>query len=66
MQSIPRWINKKVPLYSTGNYIQYPGTNHNGKDYEKEWVCVCVCVCVCVTESACCTEEIKHNVVNQL
>ena len=25
------WRNSKVPLYSTGNYIQYPVTNHNGK-----------------------------------
>ena len=24
------WINK-VPPYSTGNYIQYPIINHNGK-----------------------------------
>ena len=45
-------MNKKVLLYSTGDYIQYPVTNHDGKDDEKE----CVCVCVCVTESACCTE----------
>ena len=27
------WINK-VPLYSTGNYIQYPVTNHSGKEYK--------------------------------
>ena len=25
------WINK-VLLYSTGNYIQYPVINHNGKE----------------------------------
>ena len=25
------WINNKVLLYSTGNYIQCPGINHNGK-----------------------------------
>ena len=24
----------KDPLYSTGNYIQYPLINHNGKEYE--------------------------------
>ena len=42
-------------LYSTGNYIQYPVINHNGKEYKKE----CVCVCVCVTESLCCTAEIN-------
>ena len=23
------WINSKVLLYSTGNYIQYPVINHN-------------------------------------
>ena len=28
------WVNK-VPLYSTGNYIQHTMTNHNGKEYEK-------------------------------
>ena len=26
------WINNKVLLYSTGNCIQYPGINHNGKE----------------------------------
>ena len=25
------WINNKVLLYSTENYIQYPMINHNGK-----------------------------------
>ena len=44
------WINNKVLLYSTGNYIQYPMTNHNGKEYEKY---------TCITESLCCTEEIN-------
>ena len=29
------WINNKILPYSTGNYIQYPVINHNGKDYEK-------------------------------
>ena len=29
------WINNKVLLYSTGNYIQYPVINHIGKEYEK-------------------------------
>ena len=27
------WINNKVLLYSTGNYIQYPGISHSGKEY---------------------------------
>ena len=32
------WINNKVLLYSPGNYIQYSVTNHNGKEYEKEYI----------------------------
>ena len=27
------WINNKILLYSTENYIQYPMINHNGKEY---------------------------------
>ena len=30
------WITNKVFLYSTGNYIQYPVTNHTGNEYKKE------------------------------
>ena len=33
------WTNKKVLLYSTGDYIQHAVINHNGKEYEKR-VCV--------------------------
>ena len=44
------WINNKVLPYSTGNYIQYPVINHNGKEYEKAYICK--------TESLCCTAEI--------
>ena len=29
------WISTKILLYSTGNYIQYPVINHNGKEYRK-------------------------------
>ena len=34
------WINHKVLLYSTGKYIQYPVINHNGEEYEKEYIYV--------------------------
>ena len=34
------WINNKVLIYSTGNYIQYPVINHNGKEYKKECIYV--------------------------
>ena len=37
-QGIPRNPKNKVLLYSTGNYIQYPVINHNGKEYEKEYI----------------------------
>ena len=30
------WINNKVLLYSTGNYIQYLVITHNRKEYEKQ------------------------------
>ena len=30
------WINSKFLLYSTEDYIQSPGINHNGKEYEKK------------------------------
>ena len=36
------WINNKVLLYSTGNYIQYPVINHNEKEYEEECVYIYV------------------------
>ena len=29
------WINNKVLLCSTGNYVQYPMVNHDEKEYEK-------------------------------
>ena len=46
------WINNKVLLYSTGNYIQYPVINRDGKEYEQN-------VCMCLTESLCCTAEMN-------
>ena len=45
------WINNKVLLYSTGNYIQHPVINHNGKGYKKKNVQMCI------TESLGCTAE---------
>ena len=45
LQTIIYRINKQqILLYSTRSYIQYPVINHNGKEYEKEYMCVCVCV----------------------
>ena len=46
------WMKNKVLMYSTGNYIQLPVINHNGKKYFLKNVCMCI------TESLCCTTEI--------
>ena len=37
------WINK-ILLYTTGNYIQYPVTNYNAKEYGKVYIYVCMYV----------------------
>ena len=31
-------INNKILLYGTGNYIQYSAINHNGKEYDEEYI----------------------------
>ena len=36
------WVNNKVLLYSTENYIQYPMINHNEKEYTKKNVYICI------------------------
>ena len=43
------WINSKVLLYSTGNYIQSPGIDNDGKEKR---------MYTCKTESPCYTAEI--------
>ena len=47
------WINK-VLLYSTGNYIQYPGGQTIKENNMKN-----IYLYICVTESLCCTAEIN-------
>ena len=42
------WINNKVLLYTTGNYIQYLVTNHNEKEH------------ICINKSLCCRTAFKH------
>ena len=50
----------KILVCSTGNYIQNPVINHNGKGYiyKKN-------VYMCMTELFCCT-TVWHNIANQL
>ena len=49
------WINNKVLLYITGNYIQYSLINSNGKEYKKEKIykSTYICVYIYITESLC-------------
>ena len=42
------WINTKILLNSTGNYLQYPVLSHNKKENKRQRERECVCVCVCV------------------
>ena len=32
------WINNKILLQSRGKHAPYPMMNHNGKEYEKEYI----------------------------
>ena len=52
-------ISNEVLFYSTGNYMQSLGIEHDGRQYEKKDVCVCV------TGSLCHTTEIDTR-LNQL
>ena len=51
--------NEKFLQYNTGNYLQYPVTNHNGKEYEKEYTHTHTHTHIYITESPCCTTEIN-------
>ena len=51
---IQKWVNNKVLLCSTGNYIQCPVINHDGTEYETN-------VYVCIPESPCSTVEINKH-----
>jgi len=35
------WISNEILLYSTGNYIQSFGIEHDGRQYEKKNVYIC-------------------------
>ena len=42
------WINNKVLLYGTGNYIQYHEISDNGKEYEKGCVYIYIYPYICM------------------
>ena len=48
------WISNAVLLYSAGNYIQYLGIEHDGKQYQIKNIYMYVCM----AGSLCCTAEI--------
>ena len=64
------WVNNKVILHSTGNYIHYSGTNHSKKEYAK--VCVYIYIYIhtytytyiyyiYIKLSHCCAEYINYT-----
>ena len=53
------WMDNKVLLHSTGNYIHCPGINHNGKEYKEECMYVYNRVTLLYNRN-------QHNIVNQL
>ena len=56
------WINNKVLLYGTGNYIQSPGTDHDGKEYKKEYTHTRIYTHIYITESLCYIAEIGTSI----
>ena len=60
MQTITfKWISSEGLLYSTGNYIQSPGIDHDGKEYKKKNVYMFDWVTLLYSRN-------WHNTVNQL
>ena len=49
------WMSSEVLLYTTGNYIQFIGMNHDGRQYKKSNVHTCM------TGSLCCIAEIGET-----
>ena len=47
------WVNNKVLLCSTKNYIQYPVINHNGKE--------CIYICILFDHFVIQQKLIQHN-----
>ena len=43
------WISNEVLLYSTGDYIQFLGVKHDGRQYEEKKVCMCMTGSLCYT-----------------
>ena len=41
------WVNSKVLLYNTENYVQYPMIYHNGKEYFLKRIHMCLTEPVC-------------------
>ena len=56
---VSRWKLLEKNIFP-GNYIHYPGINHNGKEYEKK------CVYTCINGITLLYSRNSHYIVNQL
>ena len=54
------WLS--IALYSTGNYIQYPVTNCNGKQWKKECTCVYNWITLQINYTSITKQKWKENI----
>ena len=52
-------MDNKVLLYGTGNHVQCPGINHNGKEYKKECIYMYNWITLLYSRNL-------YNIINQL
>ena len=55
------WIRNEVLLYSTGNYIQSLGREHDGRSLDKKNVYMCVTGSLCSTAEIDTTQYINYT-----
>ena len=60
------WINNKVLMYHTGNYIQSPGIDHMMENNIKKESCVYMDTHMYMTESLCCAAEIGTTLIKKI
>ena len=57
------WISNKILQYSTGNYVQSLGVDHDGRQYEKKNVHICMTGSLCYTVGTGTTLKINYTLV---
>ena len=55
------WISNEVLLHSPGNYIQSPGTDHDGRQCAKQNVYMCMTGSLCLQHKV--TQHYKSTII---